>query len=102
MDGLGKSSLAFLRSYLFHFADITQDVPCNARFCQITEGNMRKIRSYNFCKAEPYFKQLEPSGTLEAILKGPGTSNIEIPVFVGGASSNHFHEALGLLKSVLL
>ena len=61
---------------------------------------MRKIQSYNFSKAEPYFKKLEPSGTLEAIFKGPGTSNIEIPVLVGGASSNHFHEALGLLKNL--
>ena len=42
--------------------------------------------------------QLAPSPTLESIYKGPGTSNIEIPVFVGGASSNHMGEALRLIK----
>ena len=42
--------------------------------------------------------QLEPSPTLESIYKGPGTSSIEIPVFVGGASSNHMGEALRLIK----
>ena len=41
--------------------------------------------------------QLKPHPNLESINKGPGTSNIEIPVFVGGASSNHMGEALRLI-----
>ena len=45
-------------------------------------------------------KLLLPNKTLEVIKKGPGTSNIEIPVLVGGASSNHFQEALGLFKNL--
>ena len=42
--------------------------------------------------------QLEPHPNLESVYKGTGTSNIEIPVFVGGASSNHMGEALRLIK----
>ena len=42
--------------------------------------------------------QLEPKPSLESIFKGPGTSNIEIPVFVGGASSNHMGEAVRLIN----
>ena len=83
-----------------YFADISQHPTCNARFCPTTEWNIRKIQSYNFSKAETYLQQLEPKGTLEAIYKGPGTSNIEIPVLVGAASSNHYHEVLGLFKNL--
>ena len=45
-------------------------------------------------------KQLLSNGTTRTIVKGSGTSNIEIPVLVGGASSNHFHEALELFKNL--
>lgn len=80
------------------FTEILQDAPCEARFCSTTEGNQRKIASYNFSKAEPYLVGPESKSDREIIYKGPGTSGVEIPAFVGGASSNHFHEALKLLR----
>ena len=72
----------FTRFNITHSA-ITQDTPCEARFCSTTgtEGNKRKIDSYDFAKAEPYMKKLQPNRTTKVILKGSGTSNIEIPVF---------------------
>ena len=75
-----------------------QDTPCGARFCPTTEGNKRKIDSYDFVKAEPYMKNLQPNRTTKVIMKGSGTSSIEIPVFVSGLSSNHFYEGLELLE----
>lgn len=80
--------------------EILQDDPCEAKFCKTTTGNQRKIASYNFSRADPYLPQLEPSSNLEAIFKVPGTSGIEIPVLVGGCSSNHFHENLGLVRNL--
>ena len=79
---------------------ITQDTLCEARFCPTTEGNKRKIDSYDFAKAEPYMKKLQPNRTAKVILKGSGTSEIEIPVFVSGISSNHFYEGLLLLENL--
>ena len=76
------------------FPDISENDQCEASFCPTLEGNKRKIASYNFSQAEPYMSQLDPHPKLESIYKGPGTSGIEIPVFVGGASSNHMSEAL--------
>lgn len=80
------------------YTEIKQDEPCEAKFCPTLEGNQRKIASYNLSAADPYMPLLEPKPNLESVYKGPGTSNIEIPVFVGGASSNHFGEGVRLIK----
>lgn len=82
------------------YSAITQDTPCEARFCPTIEGNKRKIDSYNFSNADPYMKLLMPNRTTQVVVKGSGTSNIEIPVLVGGSSSNHFNEALELFKNL--
>ena len=86
------------KNYASHFSAITQDTPCEATFCPTTEGNKRKIDSYDIGKAEPYMKDLQPNRTTKVIMKGSGTSSIEIPVFVSGLSSNHFYEGLELLE----
>ena len=98
---LDTINLIISSSPIFLFlAAISEDTPCKTRFCPTQEGNKRKIDSYNFCKAEPYLKQLEAHTPLEMLTKGQDTSSIEIPVFVSGTSSNHFQEALLMLDNL--
>lgn len=80
--------------------EIIRDAPCEASFFDTMEGNQTKIESYNFSQAEPYFRRPRPYETLKAIFKENTAGYVEIPVLVGAASSNHFHEALGLIKNL--
>ena len=45
-------------------------------------------------------KQFVHNLTSKVVLKGTGTSNIEIPVLVSAVSSNHFEEALELCENL--
>lgn len=73
---------------------------CTARFGKTLEENIEKIKSVDMSAADTYFHDLEPKETPEIIYKEPGTSNTEIPTIATGASSNHFQESLGMLRSL--
>ena len=71
------------------------------KFGKTLEENIEKIKSYNLSEADPYFHDLDAEDVMpEVVLKGPGTSNIEVPTIATGASSNHFLESLEMLKSL--
>ena len=84
----------------FYCTVISKNDTCEAKFCSTREGNMRKIKSYNFTKAEPYLQYLIPKKNLKRIWTNRNISNIELPVIVTGASSNHYKEALKLLHNL--
>lgn len=73
---------------------------CTAKFGKTLEENIEKIKSVDMSAADTYFRDLEPTETPEIIYKEPGTTNIEVPTIATGASSNHFQESLGMLKTL--
>ena len=74
---------------------------CDATFGKTLEENIDKVKSYNLSEADPYFHDLDPLDTTpKVILKGPETSDIEVPTVVTGASHNHFLESLEMLKGL--
>ena len=85
---------------LCSFPEISLNESCEVNFCPTFEGNKRKIESYNFSQAEPYLHHLVPKKFRESIWNGRGSSFIELPVLVSGASSNHFEEALELFPQL--
>lgn len=64
------------------------------------EENIEKIKSYPFQAADKYIMDLTPSTKPEIIWKGPGTSDIELPAIVSGASSNHMHEVVRMFATL--
>ena len=85
---------------LFYCAVISKNDTCEAKFCSTLEGNMRKIKSYNFTKAEPYLQYLIPQKNRKRIWTNRNSTNIELPVIVTGACNNHYMEALDLLHNL--
>ena len=71
---------------------------CDAEFCSSQEGNKRKILSYNLSEAGPYLRQLAPDSIRNVIYSI--NTKVEVPVLVSGSSSNHYKEALTLIKNL--
>ena len=79
-----------------YYTEISESEACEAEFCSTLEGNKRKIESYDFTKAEPYFQYLTPRQYRGSIWE----KSIELPVIVTGSSSNHYREAVTLIQNL--
>ena len=103
---LGLCKILFLQTEWYgfpfiYYAEISGSETCEAKFCSTLEGNKRKIESYDFTKAEPYFEHLIPRQYRGSIWNSNLTSSsMELPVIVAGASSNHYRGALALIQNL--
>ena len=87
---------------------VTDTSPCNAKFGDTHEENLKKIDSYKFPVAKAYIKKLLPDNfqfhEAKYFVQGHHSDSNQslpsIPALVTACSANHFSEAMELVENI--
>ena len=78
---------------LLNFSELSSDVNCTAKFGKTWAEDLQKIKSYPLSSVNYYLRQLDPVPSPRVLYSHEGPEgDLEAPVLVSGASSNHFEE----------